>query len=357
MNGTLPKNPILWFFLALFLATILLLWWLMRPFLPILIVGAVVAGVFRPIYLWFAKRMKPTLASFVTCSIIFIILFVPIVLFVGVLSQEAFAAYQMGKNAVLNNEVRNILQGSEMVDTINSYLKDFNFQLKGDQVEAFLSDGVKTVGLFLYQQASAVATNVVSFLFYFFFMLLVIYYLFIDGHRLIDYISNISPLPKEQDEILFRKFRDMAGAVLVGNGLSGVIQGFLGGIAFSMFGLNSPFLWGVIMGALAFLPIVGIGAVMVPTAIVLFIKGRIIAAFFFLIFYALLSVGIEYFFKPALVGKRVRVHTLAVFLSFIGGLKLFGLLGIIYGPLVLTAFLTMTDIYRASYQQMVEPEA
>jgi predicted PurR-regulated permease PerM len=109
------------------------------------------------------------------------------------------------------------------------------------------------------------------------------------------------------------------------------------------------------MAFFAFLPIVGIGVVFIPAAIFLFIKGRIAACIFFVIFYVLLSGVIEYVFKPKLVGKRVKMHTLLVVLSIMGGLKLFGILGIIYGPLVVTAFLTLTDIYHVSYQKLVDP--
>jgi predicted PurR-regulated permease PerM len=75
---------------------------------------------------------------------------------------------------------------------------------------------------------------------------------------------------------------------------------------------------------------------------------------FFVVFYAALSGGIEYFVKPKLVGRRVQMHTLLVFLSIIGGLRLFGILGIIFGPLVVTAFLTLTDIYHSGYQQLLQ---
>jgi predicted PurR-regulated permease PerM len=146
----------------------------------------------------------------------------------------------------------------------------------------------------------------------------------------------------------------MAGAILVGNGLAGVVQGALGGAMFALFGLRSPFLWGLIMAFLAFLPILGIGLVFIPAAIFLFLKGRIGAAIFFIVFYVLVSGGIEYLLKPKLVGSRVQMHTLLVFLAIMGGLKLFGVLGIIYGPLVVTGFLTLTDIYYANYRGLVE---
>jgi predicted PurR-regulated permease PerM len=185
-------------------------------------------------------------------------------------------------------------------------------------------------------------------------MLLVIYFLLIDGHRLVAYIVDLSPLPTDQEVMLIEKFNGMAGAILIGNGLGGVIQGGLGGLLFWVFGLPSAFLWGVIMGLLAFLPIIGIGVVLVPTAFLLFIKGRIAAGIFVLIFYFIVSMGVEYLFKPRLVGQRVQMHPLLVFFAIIGGLKLFGILGIIYGPLVVTAFLTLAQIYRSNYQQMVE---
>ena len=108
------------------------------------------------------------------------------------------------------------------------------------------------------------------------------------------------------------------------------------------------------MGLLAFLPIIGIGAVLLPAAVFLFLKGRFGAGIFFVIFYLVLSAGVEYGFKPKLVGQRVKMHTLLVFLSIIGGLKLFGILGIIYGPLVVTAFLTLADIYQSNYQRLLE---
>ena len=157
-------------------------------------------------------------------------------------------------------------------------------------------------------------------------------------------------MPDDQDERLILKFKEMAGAVLIGNGACGLIQGVLGGILFSLFGIKSPFLWGVIMGLLAFLPIVGIGAVFLPAAGFLMLSGRMGAGIFFVIFYGLLSGGVEYLIKPRLVGQRVKMHTLLVFLAIIGGLKVFGLLGIIYGPLVVTGFLTLAEIYHTNYQ-------
>jgi predicted PurR-regulated permease PerM len=175
----------------------------------------------------------------------------------------------------------------------------------------------------------------------------------IDGKKLINFLIELSPLPEDQDRKLMGKFHEMASVVLVVNGISGLIQGSLGGVVFAIFGLGSPLLWGSIMAILAFFPIVGIGAVFIPASAYLFLKGRIGAGIFFVIFYIVISSVIEYVIKPKLVGNKVRVHTLLVFISVLGGLNVFGILGIIYGPLVITAFLTLTDIYRSSYETYI----
>jgi predicted PurR-regulated permease PerM len=231
---------------------------------------------------------------------------------------------------------------------------NFHVSITGEELKRIVSEIGRAVGLFLYNQAGAIASNTLTFICSFFLMLLVIFFLLIDGPKLVRFLSDLSPLPEEQDTQLIDKFSGMAGAILMGNGLCGAIQGIAGGVVFWLFGLQSAFLWGVIMALLAFLPIIGIGAVFVPTVIFLFLKGRIAASLFFLAFYLLLSGGVEYILKPRVVGKRVKMHTLVVFLSIIGGLRVFGILGIIYGPLIATAFLTLTDIYHTSYQKLIE---
>lgn len=274
----------------------------------------------------------------------------------GILSKEAHDLYISAKSALLNDQLKDLISNSGLLEKANLVLTHFNIELTGEALNKAISEIGKIVGLFLYEQARSIAANTLAFFVNIFLMLLVVYFLLIDGNKLISFITDLSPLPKEQDEKLIRKFKDMAGAVLIGNGLGGLIQGILGGTVFMLFGLKSPFLWGVIMALLAFLPIIGIGVVFIPAAIYLFLKGQIASAIFFVIFYIILSGGIEYIFKPKIVGQRVKMHTLLVFFSIIGGLKLFGILGIIYGPLIVTAFLTLTDIYHASYQKLLGPK-
>ncbi|MBI9075744.1 MAG: AI-2E family transporter [Desulfatibacillum sp.] len=354
MQDQKTHQMILIFFLAMYIISIGFMGWLLQPFFPILILAFVVTGVFAPIYRLFAKKISPPLASGLTCILIFFVLFIPTLLFAGIVASEAVGFLDMAKNAALPEQIRTFFSNSTLIERANSFLSDYGIVISGAEITRTASQIGQFVGGFLLDSGKAVLSNVLSFVANFIFMLLIIFFILIDGGRLVEYLVDMSPLPQDQDEKLVAKFKDMSGAVILGNGLCGLAQGVAGGVVFTIFGLPSPFLWGVVMGILAFLPIVGIGVVFLPAALFMFIKGNVATAIFFVVFYALLSFSVEYMVKPKLVGNRVQMHPLLVFLAIVGGLKLFGILGVIYGPLVVTFFLTLADIYRASYKEIVE---
>ncbi len=355
MKANHSRGVVLWAFLLYFLMSMVLIGWLFWPFLSTIAMAAVVTGLFNPLYRWFCRKIPAPAASLVTCAIVFIVVFVPISFVVGILAGEALELYEMGRNTAVNTQVQQLFSDNMLLERLNRLLDGFGLNVTGADINRALSELGKTVGYYLYRQANTVATNILRFLAHFFFMLIIAFYLLMDGRRLLDFLTDLSPLPNDQDDQLIRKFKDMAGAILIGNGLGGIVQGILGGGLFAVFGLKSPILWGVIMGLLAFLPIVGIGFVILPAAVFLMLKGNWGAGCFFIAFWAVVSFSVEYVLKPKLVGSQVQMHTLLVFLSILGGLRLFGILGIIYGPLVVTAFLTLTDMYHSSYQQSSEP--
>ncbi len=358
MEQNIFRRAVFYFFLVLFCIATLLMGKLIAPFFATLILGIVSTGVFRPVFRVISRWVSPRIASALTCAAIFFVVFVPVVFFLGILSKEALQLYDLARDAVFSNQIIHLLESTHALDRINALLSRAGIEtsISWSELTTPISDLGKIVGLSLFQQARAITSNVFNLMFYFCLMIIVVFYMFMDGEKFIQYIYDLSPLKEEHDRKLFEKFNDMAGAVLIGNGLGGLIQGCAGGLLFWFLGLNSPFLWGVIMGFLAFLPIVGIGVVLIPTAIFLMLKSSMGMGIFVLVFYGILSWSIEYLFKPKVVGDRVAMHPLIVFFAIIGGLKGYGLLGIIYGPLIATLFLTLSDIYFSTFQSMVEPE-
>ena len=331
---------------------------LITPFFASILLGVVITGIFKPVFKALANVMPARIASVLTCAAVFFIVFIPVVFFVGILSREALGLYTMARDAVFSNHLITILENTRAVERINEFLASagIDSQISWRELVDPLTEVGKNLGFSLFQQARFITSNLLNLVFYFCLMLIVVFYMFMDGERFILYLFDLSPLKDEHDRKLFEKFNDMAGAVLIGNGAGGLIQGVAGGLLFWFLDLNSPFLWGVVMGFLAFLPIVGIGVVMLPTALFFLLKGSIGTGIFIIAFYAVLSWGIEYIFKPKVVGDRVAMHPLIVFFAIIGGLKVYGILGIIYGPLIATLFLTLADIYFSTFQSMVEPD-
>ena len=189
-----------------------------------------------------------------------------------------------------------------------------------------------------------------SFVLQFCILILVVYFLLIDIDRLLKFLTILSPLPDDQNELLLKKFMEISGAILVVNGISGLFQGVVGGAYFALLGLKSPVLWGSVMAVLAFLPIFGIGLILIPTSVILLIGGHPGQAVLTFVFYIALSFSVEYLLKPKFVGDQVKMHALLVFLAIIGGMAMFGFLGIIYGPLIATGFLTLSSLYVNVYR-------
>lgn len=346
-------------FLVVLLGALILLLRLFWAFISAIVLAFLIASVFYPLYSYLKKLLKgeERSASLLMTFFVFLVLIIPVGGFVGSLSNEAFDFFDWSRSSVSLQKIQESLEGDSVWAQRIRRLGEFTgieFDLK--TLEQLSTSIGKDLGLYLSKQIGSIATNLASFLIHAFLMIFIIYYLFRDGERLRDYISALIPFPVEQQELVVDKFREMARAVIVGNGLNGIIQGILGGIGFYMFGLGAPILWGTVIGFMAFLPIIGATIVYVPAFIVLLVLGKAGIALSFLAYNAAYSIIMEYFFKPKMIGKGMRMNSLLILIGILGGMKLFGILGIIYGPLIITIFMTLSEIYRLEYKEaMVKP--
>ncbi len=349
----MDKNPSPKLFLTFLACSLVLLLALFWAYLPAIVLGLLAASVSYPLHKYCLKltRGQGTVASAILTTVVLLILVVPVSWFVLTLSDQAFEFYSKTRSAVSVSRIQELLrEESPWGKRIRFVSEKVGLRLTPDTIEDVAKTVGKRVGLFLYKQIRSAATNVVNLLIHFFLMMLLVYYLFRDGPRLKRYLIELIPLPEEQLEKVAGKFHEMARAIIVGNGLSGIIQGTLGGVGFYLFGLPSPFLWGTVIGFLAFLPIIGASLVFVPATAILLIEGELGRAAGYLIYNVCYSALIEYVVKPRLIGKGMRMNALLVFIGIIGGIKLFGIMGIIYGPLIITVFLTLAEIYRLEYR-------
>ena len=134
MQARSYRGMILWFFLALLLASAFMLGWLLWPFLSVIVLGAVVTSIFKPVYSFLQRKMSPAWASFLTCMLISAMLFVPTIFFVGILSKEAYDLYQMGRDATISDHFRTLFESSTVLERANHLLSHFDIIVSGDQL-------------------------------------------------------------------------------------------------------------------------------------------------------------------------------------------------------------------------------
>lgn len=342
------------FFILLLLLSLVLILRLFWTYISAIVLAFLLASVFSPLHHWVTRIVKGrrALASVMMTIVIVLILIVPVGGFIESLSNEAFDFYQKTRNAVSIQKIQERISSHSLwAEQLRKWGKMTGIEFNKETIQAAFASVGKKVGLFLYNQLRSVASNLINFLIHFFLMILTIYYVLKDGARLKNYLISLLPFPKEQLEKVIGKFQEMGKAVFVGNGMSGMIQGILGGFGFYVFGLESPLLWGTFIAFMAFLPIIGASIIFIPATIILFVQGKTGIAVGFLIYNVVYSSVIEYIIKPRVIGKEMQMNSLLVFIGIIGGIKLFGILGIIYGPLIITIFITMAEIYRLEYKE------
>jgi predicted PurR-regulated permease PerM len=142
--------------------------------------------------------------------------------------------------------------------------------------------------------------------------------------------------------------REVIDASVYGVITVAVIQGALGGLAFWALGLPSAIIWGVVMVFLSMVPMLGAFLVWVPAAIYLALTGQYVKAVILVLWGTLVIGMIDNFLRPKLVGGRTRLHELLIFFAVLGGLNVFGVLGVVLGPVVLAITLSLIDVYKAA---------
>jgi predicted PurR-regulated permease PerM len=181
-----------------------------------------------------------------------------------------------------------------------------------------------------------------------FFVLFTLYYLLRDSEVIMPAIRRSLPLTEAQADVIFERTGEVISASVNGVLVISAVQGFLGMIAFLALGLPSALLWGVIMFLLSTIPMAGSAIVWGPAAIYLFATGHWIKAVLLVTWGAVVIGMIDNVLRPRLVGKRAKLHELIIFFSVLGGLQVFGVLGLFVGPVVAAIALALVEVFQRS---------
>lgn len=337
----IDKNEHSNYFLFLALgAACLVLYFIAKPFLGSLILAAVFAFLFHPIYQNLRSSLKgrESVAALLTTLLAIILIIVPLALLGTQIFNESSQLYQSlvseSKNGFVGS-MENILNQARTVFPIPP---DFEFDLG-----QYVREGLEV----LIQNLGAVFSSLAKMLLNSFVFLAAFYFFLKDGEKLKEYLVVLSPLADSDDELIVSRLKLGVSAAIKGNLAVGLVQGTLTGIGFTIFGVPNAALWGGVAAVAALIPGIGTALVIIPAIIFLFLTGNTFGGTGLLV-WGLTAVGlIDNFLGPRLIGRGMRLHPLAAFIAVLGGLAFFGPLGFILGPLAISVCLALIDIYSS----------
>lgn len=350
----IPKYFILFGLLALLIAVI----WIISPFLPSIIIGAVIATGFYPIHNHILKLVKKrTIASIISFILILGIVLAPITWFASYITGQAIDIYSYVETHVSDAfENVHLIPDKIAHSFVGKYIDQASefAPIKIEDVIGFATSIVKNVSQFLVNQTTSFAKSLSVLAFHLFVLLLSTFFFLRDGDKVIHEFKELIPVAPKYRQIIFDKLAAMSRGILYGIFGAAMAQGLLGGIGFALAGIDNAAFWGTIMAFFSIVPYVGATMIWIPAAIILFVTGHWVSGIF-LVLWGMFVVGtIDNFIKPIVIGESARIHPLLSFLTILGGIFTMGLPGLIIAPYLLSLALTFLYIYKLEYKQVLQ---
>jgi predicted PurR-regulated permease PerM len=325
--------------LASMMGALYLCWLMLVPFVNVLLWAGVLTLTFGPVHRRIlARTRRPGLSAALATLFVVVVIGVPSGLVTYALIREVMPAVGIVQSGIY-----------EFLDPQSRFtgpaMQWLGEHVDLERVRAHLSEQTGTIGTQVASRAVGLVGDLVAILVEALFVVFVMYYLFRDGKLVRDAVADAIPLRNRQTFEFIARVREVVGASVNGVLVIAAIQGTLGGVAFALLGLPSATLWGVVMIFLSLIPIAGAFVVWIPAVVYLAVSGAWVKAILLLIAGLVISL-VDNFLRPRLVGKRAKLHELFIFFAVLGGLHVFGLIGLVLGPVVLAVALSLFEAFR-----------
>lgn len=310
----------------------------------------VLSIVFYPLYSLALKLVKwKFAASFITLCMILLLIFGPFSYLSYLFTKELNSLIEHIKAGEFDI-MDKILQHPGIKKIFYSILSLFNMS-EGDFQKAVANNisqlGRQSVGI-IKSGLGNVATAALDFVF----MLLSTFFFLEDGPLFLDKISSYMPFSKKERDKLTKQVRDIVVSTIYGGITVAIAQGLIGGITLSFLGVRSPVVWGITIFIASFIPLLGTFIVWGPIAAYLFLQGLFLQGIILIIVGIFAISMADNILRPLIIKGKVQMPTLVIFFSILGGIKLFGFIGFIMGPLVLALFMSIVEVFRYSEERI-----
>lgn len=334
------KNIQLSFFIILTVGLFAVSFFIFKPYLGIIFISAVLTLIFHPLYekflVWFGNRKS--LSASATLVVIVFAIILPVIFLSTIIFSEAVDLYN---SLIMGGGFDKIVT---TIDSLHSSISNNLFK-DGSSLGLNLNNYLEKTLSWIIGNFNSIFSVVFQGFLGFILILITIYYLLINGRNIKKNIVNWSPLPDTHDEELLKTLKSSVDAVIRGRFLVSIAQGFFLCIGFIIFGVPHPVLWGFVGAIASLVPILGTSLVTIPAVGYMFLVGNF-GAGIGLIIWGALAVGLIDDVLSFLILKRgIKIHPLFVLFSIFGGIQLFGIIGFLAGPVIVSAFLSILKIY------------
>ena len=342
MHGVSENRFSFFVMLGLVLALGYLSYLILRPFLAPIAWAVVFSIVFFPVYSFVVKYARwRSLAAGVTVVLVCVLILGPFSYFAYLLTVELS---NVSPDTFDFKSITGLLNHPLVAPITGKLLSFFHIshaQLQASAVKALSDTGETLVGYLPGRLGDAAGAAL-----HFVLMAFALFFFLRDGPQFLALISRYMPFSQAHRERLTRQVKDIVISTIYGGIIVALVQGLIGSFTFGLLGIHSPILWGLAMSISSFIPFVGSAIVWVPTALWLLLQGSV-GGGLVLLFVGIFAISaVDSGLRPLIIRGRVRMPLLVIFFSVFGGIQLFGLIGLVMGPLVLGVFISVVDIFK-----------
>ncbi len=315
---------------GLFIAALIVL----RPILIAILVGFLLAYIFQPLYKKIISRVKsPTLSTFILLLLILVLIAIPIWYLAPIFINQTFETYK---------SLQNLRIGEVLANLLPNFFGNINQNAVSIQFNTWVSQFFSS----LMKEATEIIVKIPNLLLQIATALFTFFFATRDSSKLKEYVHSLSPFSKRTGETFFNEFRNITNALVYGQILIGLIQGLTLGFGLLMFKAPSPLLLTTLAIFTSIIPVLGSWVIWLPTSLLMMISGHILMGSLLLIYGMVLVSSLDNLLRPYFLSRNSTLPLPVALIGTIGGLYVFGLIGLILGPLILAYLLIVVDFYR-----------
>lgn len=347
-----PKDYTRYFFILFSLLVIFLVYLIVKPFLIAILSAFVMAYIFYPVYSWINRKFKnDNLSAGLSILLIMIVVLVPFAILLVSIANDLPGTYGSWKRYT-TGAVFNDLCGVQpdhavcsIYSSIRGVITNERFGFSTATIESITNTINKNIFSFVFSLPRRILDA--------FIILFVTFFLFKDAKLLMDKVRRVLPLKESHKGRLLKTLYDVTSATIYGQLLVALIQGIAAGIGYAIFGIDNFVIFGTLTFFAALIPIVGTGLIWGPivfmkimTGYLTNAQGEVLSGTLLLIYSLIFVAWMDNILRPKIIGKRANIHPAVVLLGVLGGIRVFGIIGVIIGPVLLAIFLNLIKIYE-----------